>query len=132
VNRMGAIAVTRLASTIVRCTLPRSRRLWRRRMRSTQLIHLFTPIPLFIRFAVRPFVDRRDLVHPPASLRVLERQHRFRRPMKVIGDEGYLPVQRRQGVAYDPPNAFISTTNSCAHLGHAVSSVALPLRLIRL
>jgi hypothetical protein len=69
--------------------------------------HRFTPCPLLIgslesassRFAVDPFVDRRDLVHPPLPLGMFERQYGFGRPMKVIGDEGYLPVQRRQGVA---------------------------------
>ena len=63
---------------------------------------------------------------------MLERQNGLGRPMKVVRDEGYLPVQRGQGVAYDPPDWCISTANSCAHFGHAASIEDFPLRLIRL
>jgi hypothetical protein len=52
-----------------------------------------------IDFAVCSLVDGRDLFDPSPPLGMLERQDRLRRPMKVVRDEGYLPVQQRQGVA---------------------------------
>src|SRR4051812_32612772 len=70
------------------------------------------PLLLLKGFAVGSFVDRGDLFHPTLALLVVKRHHDFLRPMKVIGDEGYFPVQRGQGVAYDPPGLFISSANS--------------------
>lgn len=48
---------------------------------------------------------------------MFEIQDRLGRPVKVIRDEGYLLIQRREGVAYDPPSKAISTSNRCAHSG---------------
>lgn len=39
-------------------------------------------------------------------------------PMKVVGDKGYLLVQLFEGVAYNPPNAGRSISNTCRHCGH--------------
>jgi hypothetical protein len=48
---------------------------------------------------INPLIDRRNLLDPTPPLGVLEIEHRIRRPVKVIRDEGYLPVQRFKGVA---------------------------------
>jgi len=48
---------------------------------------------------VHAVVDGGDLLDPAAAVGVLEREHRFGRPVEVIGDEGYLLVQRIKGVA---------------------------------
>jgi hypothetical protein len=53
----------------------------------------------FVSPIVHPLVDRRDLTHPPSALAVFEIQNRRRRPVKVVRNEGYLPVEQRQGVA---------------------------------
>jgi len=44
-------------------------------------------------------VDARDLFDPPAPFGVLEAEHVVRRPVEVVRDEGYLLVQRLEGVA---------------------------------
>jgi hypothetical protein len=49
--------------------------------------------------AVEALVDLRDLRHPAAALAVVEVEHRPERPVEVEGDEGYLLVQRTEGVA---------------------------------
>jgi hypothetical protein len=54
-------------------------------------------------------MDGRDLINPAPTVGVLQVEDRLGRPVKVIGDEGYLLVQRLEGVAYDPPVPFIST-----------------------
>src|ERR1035438_2826841 len=48
---------------------------------------------------IHSLVDGGNLLHPPAPLRVLQIQDRLRRPVKVVRDEGYLPVKRPKGVA---------------------------------
>src|SRR4030095_15437449 len=85
-----------------------------------------------ILLAIHALVDGRDLLHPTAPLGVLQIQNRLRRPVEVIGDKGYLLVERLEGVAYNPPTPFNSTANSCSHLGQTASTLALPLRLMRL
>jgi hypothetical protein len=58
-------------------------------------------------------VDAGNLLHPAPSLPVLEIQDVVQRPMKVIGDVGYLLVQVVEGVAYDsPPRLARSTSNA--------------------
>jgi hypothetical protein len=54
---------------------------------------------IFRSVVVHALVDGRDFPYPPAPVGMFHVEHRFRRPVKVIGDEGYLPVQRLQGVA---------------------------------
>jgi hypothetical protein len=44
-------------------------------------------------------VDGRDFLNPPPPLAVFQIQDRIRRPMKVISHEGYLLVERFEGVA---------------------------------
>jgi hypothetical protein len=48
---------------------------------------------------VHPPIDGRDLFHPAAAVGVLERHDLVMRPVKVIGEKGYLLVQRLEGVA---------------------------------
>src|SRR5262249_18704519 len=48
---------------------------------------------------IHPAVDARDLVHPATTIGVLELEHFGLRPMKVIGDIGYLLIQPLQGIA---------------------------------
>jgi hypothetical protein len=49
--------------------------------------------------AVQPLVDRRDLLHPSAPLRVLQAEDVVQRPVEVKSHEGYLLVERGEGVA---------------------------------
>jgi hypothetical protein len=44
-------------------------------------------------------VDRRDLLHPPRPLEVIEGHHGLERPVEVVRHEGYLLVERVEGVA---------------------------------
>jgi hypothetical protein len=44
-------------------------------------------------------VDGRDLADPSLAVGVFESQDRLGRPVEVIGHEGYLLVQRLEGVA---------------------------------
>jgi hypothetical protein len=55
-------------------------------------------LPILIR-GVDPFIDRRNLLYPTPPLSVLQVEHVALRPVKVIGDEGYLLIQRIEGVA---------------------------------
>jgi hypothetical protein len=45
------------------------------------------------------FINRRNLLDPTAPFGVFEIEHVGKRPMKVIRDEGYLLIQRRERVA---------------------------------
>jgi hypothetical protein len=49
--------------------------------------------------AVEAPVEARDLLDPAPPLGVLEVQEHVRRPVEMKGDEGYLLVQRGEGVA---------------------------------
>jgi hypothetical protein len=49
--------------------------------------------------AVQALVDLRDLSHPPAPLRVLQAEDVIQRPVEVESHEGYLLVERGEGVA---------------------------------
>ena len=71
-------------------------------------------------------VDGRDLCHPAPPIRVLQRHDLGVRPVKVIGDEGYLLVELLEGVAYDPPSAVASSSNVVLALrtGHASRAFA--------
>lgn len=71
-------------------------------------------------------VDASDLTQPDVPLVVLHVEHVFQRPVEVIGDVGYLPVQLLQGVARYPPWPTTrpspppskSMSNSCWQEGH--------------
>jgi hypothetical protein len=52
-----------------------------------------------VSLAVHALVYGRDFLHPSAAVSVLKVEDRIRRPVKVIGDKGYLLVQRFEGVA---------------------------------
>src|SRR5262249_29862704 len=86
---------------------------------------------LLSRRLVEPLVDLGDLLHPPLTLPVVEIHDLPVRPMKVIGDVGYLLKQAIGGVADHPPSAVISTSNLASHSGQTTPSRAWPLRLIR-
>ena len=49
--------------------------------------------------AIEALIDRRDLLHPTAPLGMLQGHDLIVRPVEVIGDEGYLLVERLEGVA---------------------------------
>ena len=57
-------------------------------------------------------IDRADLLDPPAPIGVLQVEDLVQRPVKVVGDEGYLLLELFEGVAYDSPGALISTSTS--------------------
>jgi len=46
-----------------------------------------------------PPIDGRNLVDPTPAISVLEIEDRVRRPVEVIGNEGYLLEERVKGVA---------------------------------
>jgi len=48
---------------------------------------------------IQAAVDRRDLFYPAPSLSVFQIHHRFRLPVKVISNKGYLLVERVEGIA---------------------------------
>jgi hypothetical protein len=58
---------------------------------------------------------------------MLEIENLRQRPMEVKSDEGYLLIQGREGVAYDPPDPFISTSKCASHFGQTASRHGLPL-----
>lgn len=62
-----------------------------------------------LRLSIHAPVDRRNLLHPLASIQMFHGQYFRLRPMKMIGKKGYLLVQVREGVANDPPTAAISS-----------------------
>jgi hypothetical protein len=49
--------------------------------------------------AVDTLIDRRDFLYPSTSFAVFKIQDCIGWPVKVIGHEGYLLVQRLEGVA---------------------------------
>jgi hypothetical protein len=50
-------------------------------------------------FFVHALIDDRDLFHPATPLAVFQIEDRIGWPVEVIGDEGYLLVQRLEGIA---------------------------------
>jgi hypothetical protein len=58
---------------------------------------------------VHALIDGRDFFNPASAVGMFQVENCFGRPVKVIGDEGYLLVQRLEGVAYNPPTPFNST-----------------------
>ena len=77
-------------------------------------------------------MKRRDLLDPPPALGVLQGEDFLAGPVEVIRDEGYLLVQRLEGVANYPPESSSPTSKACSQRGHFASIVDLPTRLIRL
>jgi hypothetical protein len=53
----------------------------------------------FLSFPVEVLVDRRDLLHPAPTLGMFQIHDPLQRPVEVEGDEGYLLVERFEGVA---------------------------------
>jgi hypothetical protein len=53
----------------------------------------------YVSCLVHPPIDPGNLLHPPAAIAMLERHDLRLRPVKVIGDVGYLLVKLLQGVA---------------------------------
>ena len=84
------------------------------------------------RLGVHALVNRRDFLDPSLSFRMLEGEDLLARPVKVISNEGYLLVQRREGVADHPPASSIPTSKVCSHFGQRAGIVARPSWLIRL
>jgi hypothetical protein len=83
--------------------------------------------------SVHAFVNRGNLADPTAPVPVFQVQNRVERPMKVVREEGYLPVEQVQGVARNPPTPLVSragTPVSDSTRGLGLSSP--PTRLIRL
>jgi hypothetical protein len=54
---------------------------------------------LSVSVAVEALVDGRDLLYPSPSLPMLQLEDPLERPVKVKSHEGYLLVERREGVA---------------------------------
>jgi hypothetical protein len=54
---------------------------------------------VFRSVAVDTPIDRRDLLYPSPPFGMLESEHVSQRPMEVKGDEGYLLIESREGVA---------------------------------
>lgn len=77
-------------------------------------------------------MDCGDLLDPPPALGVLQREDFLAGPVEVVGDEGYLLVQRLEGVARYPPESSSPTSKAWSHFGQRAGTVDLPTRLIRL
>ena len=68
---------------------------------------------LFTARFVQPSIDLGNLCDPLPALPMLQGQDVEERPVKMIGDIGYLLVQAFEGVAYAPPaRPARSTSNS--------------------
>jgi hypothetical protein len=78
----------------------------------------------------QPAVDLGDLFRPSLPLTVLKVHDILSRPVKVIGDIGYLLVQAIEGVAYDPPRSVRSTSISDWQLGQVTGKILVPCSLI--
>jgi hypothetical protein len=66
--------------------------------RSPCLVHVVS-ITLVGSLAVEALIDPRDLGHPTPALAMVELQNLFERPVEMKSQEGYLLVQRAEGVA---------------------------------
>ncbi len=66
-----------------------------------------------------------------AAVGVLQRQDLIERPVKVIGDVGYLLLEPIEGVAYDSPVGSTSTSKLWLHCGHDTATLRAPGSLIR-
>jgi hypothetical protein len=75
-------------------------------------------------------MDLGDLLHPPAAEAMIQVQDRFRLPVKIIGDIGYLLVELVQRVAGYPPSLARSTSNVFSQWGQVYSRRVLPFSLI--
>src|SRR5256885_1239924 len=74
-----------------------------------------------------PFIDPHDLGDPSLPLVVLQAQDLVARPMKVVGDIGYLLVQPIRGVAHHSPVRPVSTSNDFSQCGQVTDSRSWPL-----
>ena len=72
---------------------------------------------------VQRLVDSRYLLDPPPPVPVFHPEQLLRRPVEVIGNEGYLPVEPVEGVAQDSPAASASTSKPCRHCGQVTASL---------
>jgi len=86
---------------------------------------------LLLLLAVESLVDLADLLDPEASVGVLQGQDLLQRPVEMVGEVGYLLVELIERVAYDPPVAPGSTSNSLPHSGHLTLIADEPVSLIR-
>ena len=78
-------------------------------------------------------IDCADLFDEAASVTVLEFHDFLQRPVKVVGQEGYLLVELFEGVAYDSPGAppSVSSSKRVEHVGHVASMRVCPFSLTR-
>src|SRR5687768_931921 len=76
-----------------------------------------SPFAFLVVLLVQGFVDLRYLSDPPPPVSVLHLQQCIHRPVKVVGDVGYLLVKLIEGVAYDSPGISGSTSKACWHWG---------------
>ena len=78
-------------------------------------------------------IDCADLFDEAASVTVLEFHDFLQRPVKVVGQEGYLLVELFEGVAYDSPGAppSVSSSKRVEHDGHVASTRVCPFSLTR-
>ena len=80
---------------------------------------------------VQPAIDLGDLPHPAAALAVFQVQDIVRRPVKMVGDVGYLLVQAIEGVAYDsPPKLARLISNVWLQWGQSIERMVWPVSLI--
>jgi hypothetical protein len=80
---------------------------------------------------VETAVDRGNFLGPSPSIGVLQGEDLIERPMKVIGDVGYLLLEPIEGVAYDSPDGKKSTSKLVLHDGQVTAILAAPGSLIR-
>lgn len=77
-------------------------------------------------------MDLPNLFDPLPPFGVFKRQQLIVWPVKVIGDIGHLLMQLREGVAYDSPGCWGSTSKPSWQRGQETFKVWVPLPLMRL
>lgn len=78
---------------------------------------------------IKAAIDLGDFIDPLLPLRMFQGQDVGQRPMKMIGDVGYLLVQTLKGVASYSPSVAKSTSTSCPS-GQVTLKVVVPSSLI--
>lgn len=82
------------------------------------------------RFLIQPAIDADNFLHPPLALTMLHIHNVQARPVKMVGNIGYLLMQAVEGVAYDPPKSAKSSSMSALQSGHLTVITLEPCSLI--
>ena len=67
-----------------------------------------------------------NFAHPEPSFVVLHVHQFLMLPVKIVREVGYLLLNAREGVAYDPPRREMSTSMGVEHSGQVTGTSVLP------